>query len=186
MSRLVGDLILLAKADRPDFLTPAPGRPRARSPTTLLAKARGLGDRDWTLDETARASIAASTSSGSPRRVLQLADNAVKHTDDGDAVAIGSSYDDGRCALWVRDTGPGVPPEDREHDLRALRPQRRRPWRRGLRPRPLDRRAPSRRRTAARVTVEDAPTRRPVRDHACRRRPAPSRATEERTTWPAS
>ena len=28
MSRLVGDLILLAKSDRPDFLTPPAGRPR--------------------------------------------------------------------------------------------------------------------------------------------------------------
>ena len=44
----------------------------------------------------------------------KLADNAVKHTAPGDTVAIGSSYDDEGARLWVRDTGPGVPPEDRE------------------------------------------------------------------------
>jgi signal transduction histidine kinase len=46
--------------------------------------------------------------------VLQLADNAVKHTRPGDVVAIGSSYDDSGARLWVRDTGPGVPEADRE------------------------------------------------------------------------
>ena len=45
--------------------------------------------------------------------LLQLADNAVKHTDPGAVVAIGSSLDDGDVRLWVRDTGDGIPPEDR-------------------------------------------------------------------------
>ena len=47
--------------------------------------------------------------------MLQLADNAVKHTDDGDEVAIGSSAAAGVVRIWVRDTGPGVPESDREH-----------------------------------------------------------------------
>ena len=68
MSRLVGDLILLAKADRPDFVTPGTGRPRPSSPDTVLAKARALGDRDWRLDDGGRRVAVASTSSGSPRR----------------------------------------------------------------------------------------------------------------------
>jgi signal transduction histidine kinase len=29
-------------------------------------------------------------------------------------VALGSSYDGATARLWVRDTGPGVPPDDRE------------------------------------------------------------------------
>ena len=45
---------------------------------------------------------------------LQLADNAVKHTDAGDVVAIGSTVDPGRIRIWVRDTGDGVPDADRE------------------------------------------------------------------------
>lgn len=112
MSRLVGDLILLAKSDRPDFLRPRDvdldGLTR-----DLVTKARGLGDRDWTLDETAAVTVRADEQRLT-QAVLQLADNAVKHTRDGDLVAIGSSYDGRTARLWVRDTGTGVPPEDRE------------------------------------------------------------------------
>ncbi|GAB3196996.1 HAMP domain-containing sensor histidine kinase [Nocardioides hungaricus] len=111
MSRLVGDLILLAKSDRPDFLQPRDvdldGLTR-----DLVTKARGLGDRDWTLDAAARVKIRADEQRLT-QAVLQLADNAVKHTRDGDTIAIGSSYDGRAVRLWVRDTGPGVPPEDR-------------------------------------------------------------------------
>jgi DNA-binding response OmpR family regulator len=48
--------------------------------------------------------------------VLQLADNAVKFTGPDDEVGIGTLVLDGpagrRARLWVRDTGPGVPPEE--------------------------------------------------------------------------
>lgn len=112
MSRLVGDLILLAKSDRPDFLQPRDvdldGLTR-----DVATKARGLGDREWTVDATARVKVVADEQRLT-QAVLQLADNAVKHTRDGDTIAIGSSYADGTARLWVRDTGPGVPPEDRE------------------------------------------------------------------------
>jgi two-component system OmpR family sensor kinase len=111
MSRLVGDLILLAKSDRPDFLQTQPvdldGLTR-----DLVAKARGLGDRDWVLDGVADIKIVADQQRLT-QAVLQLADNAVKHTRDGDTVAIGSSATATEARLWVRDTGPGVPPEDR-------------------------------------------------------------------------
>ncbi|WP_244962989.1 sensor histidine kinase [Nocardioides dongkuii] len=112
MARLVGDLILLAKSDRPDFVTLEPVD-LAGLTEDLVAKARGLGDREWVLD-----GAAAGTLQADPQRltqaVLQLADNAVKHTAPGDTVAIGSSYDGSRVRLWVRDTGPGVPPEQRD------------------------------------------------------------------------
>lgn len=112
MSRLVGDLILLAKSDRPDFLQPRDvdldGLTR-----DVLTKARGLGDRGWTLDATASAQVRADEQRLT-QAVLQLADNAVKHTRAGDVVAVGSSYDGRVARIWVRDTGRGVPPEDRQ------------------------------------------------------------------------
>ena len=110
MSRLVGDLILLAKSGRPDFLAPHPVS-LERLTHTLLAKARGLADRDWRLDGAGEA-IVAMDEQRITQAVLQLADNAVKHTRDGDEVAVGSSYDGAGVRLWVRDTGAGVPPED--------------------------------------------------------------------------
>lgn len=113
MSRLVGDLILLAKAGRPDFIAPQPVS-LERLTHTLLAKARGLGEREWRLDGAA-GGIAAMDEQRITQAVLQLADNAVKHTGDGDLIAVGSSSDEHGARIWVRDTGPGVPEDDREH-----------------------------------------------------------------------
>ena len=112
MSRLVGDLIVLAKTRRPDFLTPEPVDVAALTPT-LLATARGLGDRDWQLDRVAEGTVTLDEQRIT-QAVLQLADNAVKHTDPGDTVAIGSSLTGGTLRLWVRDTGPGVPEHHRD------------------------------------------------------------------------
>lgn len=114
MSRLVGDLIVLAKTRRPDFLAPSPVdvEPLTRA---LLAKARGLGDRDWRLDAAATGTVVLDEQRVT-QAVLQLADNAVKHTDPGATIAIGSTIDPGHggtLTLWVRDTGPGVPPHQR-------------------------------------------------------------------------
>lgn len=112
MSRLVGDLILLAKSDRPDFVTLRPVD-LGRLTEDVLAKARGLADRGWTLDAVADGKVLADEQRLT-QAVLQLADNAAKHTAAGDVVAIGSSYDGHAARLWVRDTGPGVPLQDRE------------------------------------------------------------------------
>lgn len=112
MSRLVGDLILLAKTRRPDFLVP--GEVDLDHLTrSLLAKARALGERDWQLDQSAEGT-AVLDEQKITQAVLQLADNAVKHTDPGDTVAIGSAREGGRIRLWVRDTGDGIAPADRE------------------------------------------------------------------------
>jgi len=112
MSRLVGELILLAKSDRPDFVTPRPVDLTGLTVDTL-AKARGLGDRTWTLDETASVTVPVDEQRLT-QALLQLCDNAVKHTGAGDQIALGSAYDGAWARLWVRDTGPGVSPEDRE------------------------------------------------------------------------
>ncbi len=113
MARLVGDLILLAKHDRPDFLTPAAVSVE-RLTHSLYAKARALAEREWVLDEVGEG-IAHVDEQRITQAVLQLADNAVKHTTEGDRIGIGSRVADGRVSLWVRDTGPGVPPELRAH-----------------------------------------------------------------------
>lgn len=45
---------------------------------------------------------------------MSLAHNAVAHTGEGDAVALGVGRRGGDAYLWVRDTGPGVALEDQE------------------------------------------------------------------------
>lgn len=116
MSRLVGDLIMLTKSRRPDFLSPGPVD-LAELTDDLLAKSRGLGPRTWVLDNSA-AGIVTLDEQRITQAMLQLADNAVKHTDEGDQIGLGSDLVDDADApsvrLWVRDTGDGVPTEDRE------------------------------------------------------------------------
>jgi signal transduction histidine kinase len=112
MSRIVEDLVLLAKAERPDFVRAAPVD-LGRLTDDLLDRARALGDRRWVVDARADAVVP-----GDAQRLtqagLQLAENAVKFTAPGATVAVGSGVEDGRARLWVRDTGPGVPAADRD------------------------------------------------------------------------
>ena len=112
MSRLVGDMILLAKSSRPDFLELGEVRLESLTPT-LVAKATALGDRDWELDAAAQGTVMVDEQRLT-QAVLQLAGNAVKHTDPGAAIAIGSTCNGQVARLWVRDTGDGVPPANRE------------------------------------------------------------------------
>jgi signal transduction histidine kinase len=112
MSRIVDDLIVLAKAEQPDFLTLAPVD-LADLTVEVLAKARALGRRQWTVAEVAETTILAD-GQRLTQALLQLAANAVQHTTDGDRVAVGSAAEGGRVRLWVSDSGTGVAPEDRE------------------------------------------------------------------------
>ena len=111
MSRLVADLMLLAKSRRPDFLVLGETELTALT-QSVLAKAKALGDRDWQLDAVARGRTVLDEQRIT-QALLQLADNAVKHTDAGTVVAIGSAREDGLVRLWVRDSGDGIAPEDR-------------------------------------------------------------------------
>jgi two-component system OmpR family sensor kinase len=118
--RLVDDLITLARADRPDFVRPGPvdlGDLTRR----VLEKARGLGERAWVLDAVVDEPIRADEQRLT-QALLQLAENAVRHTTTGAAIGIGSAMDGpgpdesaaGQVRLWVRDTGPGVALEEQE------------------------------------------------------------------------
>ena len=115
MSRLVRDLILLAKTNRPDFLSPVEVD-LGDFGATVIAKARALGDRRWVLDTTydAARELVVLDEQRLTQALLQLADNAVKHTDVGQEIGIGTEVVDGDVRCWVRDTGHGVAPADRE------------------------------------------------------------------------
>jgi signal transduction histidine kinase len=113
MSRLVNDLIMLAKTDRPGFFDFEPVNV-APFTQTVLDKCRALGDRDWRLDEQAEF-LAHLDEQRITQALLQLAQNAVKHTSPGDVVALGSRVDaEHGLELWVRDTGCGVVDADKE------------------------------------------------------------------------
>ena len=51
---------------------------------------------------------------------LQLADNAAKYTPLGSPIEIGSARDLEGARLWVRDHGPGIPPDERTRIFRRF------------------------------------------------------------------
>ncbi|MDI3422771.1 sensor histidine kinase [Streptomyces luteolus] len=112
MSRIVEDLLLLAKAERPDFVTPAPVQ-LAELTADVFVKARTLGERDWQLPEVADGE-AGLDAQRITQAMVQLAQNAVQHTTAGQTIRIGSRLGGRRVELYVADSGPGVQPQDAE------------------------------------------------------------------------
>jgi signal transduction histidine kinase len=112
MSRFVADLMLLARAERPDFLEYETVDVDELT-RELVNKAQSLAAREWILEETGRGRIV-----GDRQRLTQaimnLADNAARHTEEGGEIAIGSSVNAHEARLWVRDSGPGIDPAERE------------------------------------------------------------------------
>jgi two-component system, OmpR family, sensor kinase len=112
MSRLVNDLLLLAKASRPDFLQPETVDLDDLT-RELFAKASALAQRDWRLTSVGHGRIVADRQRVT-QAVMNLSQNAVTHTLAGDAVELGSELRNGRVLLWVKDTGPGVPKQEQD------------------------------------------------------------------------
>jgi two-component system, OmpR family, sensor kinase len=112
MSRYVDDLLLLTQAVRPDFLRPAPVDLDLFT-HDLFTKARSLGDRNWRLDGTGIGIIPADQQRLT-QAVMNLAENAVRHTTPGERIWLGSSLVGSTARLWVRDEGSGIDPADRE------------------------------------------------------------------------
>jgi two-component system OmpR family sensor kinase len=117
MSRIVDDLLLLAKSQRPDFVR-YQRVSVAELTVDIHTKVRALGERRWLL-----AAVGEDTVDVDPERITQamvaLAHNAVAHTAPGAAIHVGSAlHPDHRgrtvVTFWVTDTGPGVQPQDAE------------------------------------------------------------------------
>ncbi|MGX7672668.1 sensor histidine kinase [Plantactinospora sp. DSM 117369] len=116
MNRMVNDLLMLARAEQPDFLHPEQVEV-AMMLHDVYAKAVALGDRDWRLGELAETAVWADRQRLT-QALMQLAQNAVQFTDVGDTIELsaraGTPGQPGRVLLSVRDTGIGIEPEDRE------------------------------------------------------------------------
>jgi len=112
MSRIVNDLLVLAKAEQPDFLQVEVVDVEALT-AELHAKVSALERREWHLESTGRGTIRADRQRLT-QAVVQLAQNAAKYTEDDDPIAVGTFVADGEARLWIRDSGPGVPPEEQD------------------------------------------------------------------------
>jgi two-component system OmpR family sensor kinase len=112
MARFVDDLLLLAKAEQGDFLHLGPLDLDVLT-DELYAKAQALADRDWRLVGSGTGRLTADRQRLT-QAIMQLAQNAVQHTEPGDRIALGSALAGHTARLWVADSGPGVPPDERE------------------------------------------------------------------------
>jgi signal transduction histidine kinase len=113
MSRLVGDLLLLARADA--------GRIGARTRCDLVDTARNaaaevaptIGERELRIEDERPLPV-----DGNPdelhRMVLNLLDNAVRHTPAGSTIELRLRAEGADAVVEVADDGPGVPRELRE------------------------------------------------------------------------
>jgi signal transduction histidine kinase len=112
MNRLVNDLLLLAKAERPDFLV-LETIDIGKLTEELYAKVVVLADRHWQLEAVARGFIIIDRQRIT-EAMVNLVQNATQYTQVGDKIAIGSSFHGDRVCWWVRDTGEGIPLPDQQ------------------------------------------------------------------------
>jgi two-component system OmpR family sensor kinase len=110
MGRIVGDLKLLAEVEQPGFLQHE-WIDVADFTRELASKGTALASRQWLIDDEGDGAFFADRYRLT-QAVMNLAHNAVQHTDDGDTIAIGTSVSNGEVHFWVRDTGSGIPMAD--------------------------------------------------------------------------
>jgi signal transduction histidine kinase len=108
MTRIVGDVLLLARHEQSDFLELRPVDAGVLT-DELHAKAKALAPLDWVLEQRARGVIIADRHRLT-QAVMQLADNAARY--GSGPIALGSSIAGGEARFWVRDQGPGIPLEE--------------------------------------------------------------------------
>ncbi|GAA2821303.1 sensor histidine kinase [Saccharopolyspora taberi] len=112
MTRIVEDLLILAKSERPDFVSRAPVS-LAELTSDIEAKVRSIADRRWLLDGIGEGEVPLDEQRVT-QAMVQLAQNAVQHTEPGSEIRIGSRLDREHVRLWVADRGPGVDPAEVE------------------------------------------------------------------------
>lgn len=111
MGRLVSDMILLAKSERPNFLQLETFSVRTFV-EALLAKATTVADRHWQLVGDAEGSMVGDRQKLTGA-MLNLLRNAAQHTQVNDRIEIGYRFEGEaptcrQVEFWVRDTGEGI------------------------------------------------------------------------------
>lgn len=106
MTRMVNDLQLLAKTERPDFLQ-LEKIDLSAFIGELFQKITALAHRNWHLG-TITPGIMEGDRQRLTQAILNLAENAVQHTTEVDQIELGSEISNQQVRLWVKDTGSGI------------------------------------------------------------------------------
>jgi signal transduction histidine kinase len=112
MSRIVEDLLVLAKAEQPDFIRKHP-IDLAELAEEWSVKATQLAGRPVALVASSQAVVTAD-SQRLTQAVMNLVRNAVEHTSPDVEVSLGARANGNWTRIWVTDTGPGIPPEEQQ------------------------------------------------------------------------
>lgn len=112
MSRFVDDLLLLAKAEQPDFLMLETVEVGSLT-EEVYSKVRTLARRNWRLETKTSVCIVADRQRIT-QAMMNLTQNATQHTKEGDVIALGSELSGTNVRLWVRDSGQGITLADQQ------------------------------------------------------------------------
>ncbi len=117
MARYVNELLVVASANRPDFLHPALVDV-GEFAEGLLVRVEQIASRRWSLEQAPRpgSSIIEADEQRLTQVMVNLAANAAQHTSDGDRIELSVQVDEaaGEVRFAVRDHGPGVAPDVRD------------------------------------------------------------------------
>jgi signal transduction histidine kinase len=108
MGRMVNDLLLLAKAEQPSLLE-LDLVELSELVDDVGSMMRPLAERAWELDGAGNGAVVADRERLT-QALVQLVQNAIDHTAEGDVIAIGARVDEDLARLWVRDSGSGIEP----------------------------------------------------------------------------
>jgi signal transduction histidine kinase len=112
MTRIVKDLQTLTKSSEPSFIQ-LEQVDSAEIVDEVFVKASALADRNWSL-ESSKLPMLALDRQRISQALLQLIDNAIKHTTTSDSIEIGCRLRSGLCEFYVGDSGPGIPLSSRD------------------------------------------------------------------------
>lgn len=110
MSRLVKDLLLLARAERTDFLDLNLVQVDELM-QIIYAKAQAVAPRHWQMAQVAQVRIVGDRDRLT-QAVMNLTQNAVEHTQPADTIELGSRLVNQQIHIWVHNSGSTVSPAD--------------------------------------------------------------------------
>ena len=112
MSRIVRDLQTLTKSSQPDFIKCTEIR-LVDLGDELFVKASQLGNRNWSLGEIPESSWSLDRERIT-QAILQISENAIRFTSDGDPIRIDIQLAGKGVEISVSDSGPGIPEASRD------------------------------------------------------------------------
>jgi signal transduction histidine kinase len=112
MSRLVNDLVTLAKAEHEDFLQ-LESLDVADFGNEVFTKIQTLSDRQWQFINKGKGKMTADRQRLTGA-IINLAQNAIQYTEPDDFLELGIAIDNHDVRFWIRDTGEGINLDDQK------------------------------------------------------------------------